>query len=421
MKSLQSLRERHHELSEKARNLIDANPGASWSQACQKEYDGLIVQIDAVAREISDQHDMLDGMARDVMRKAGLGADEGWVDNTGKKIHVAYAKAGSIKTQLQSAFRGAEDKSSLSDFLRGVAGLRSTESVRNALSTGTDSAGGYVLPSFLQLELLAALAPVSSLLTAGAGIALLEEGAKSHRIAAVDTIPTAAWRAEGGALATSDPALRSVDIVPRSLSFQFKASRELLADSANLEQALFVVIAQAFAKEVDRAGLRGSGIAPEPRGLLNTTGIQAVTNGVNGASLATTAYSNLVSAMQAILQADAGMPKAAIMSPRSLSILAGLLDSTSQPRSKPEILRDWNLIATSQVPNTLTVGTSTDCSEIYVGDFSKVVFFLREGFSVQLLNELYASTGEIGFACHARVDVAALYPAGIAVVTGVRP
>lgn len=419
MKSLQSLRERHHELSEKAHKLIDGNPGASWSQACQKEYDGLIVQIDACAREISAQHDMLDNMAKDAMRRAGL--DETWVDNTGKKIHVAFAKAGSIKAQLQSAFRGGEDKSSFSDFLRGVAGLRSTETVRNALSTGTDTAGGFVLPSFLQLELLAALAPVSSLLTAGAGIAVLEEGAKSHRIAAVNTIPTAAWRAEGGALATSDPAFRSVDVVPRSLSFQFKVSRELLADSANLEQALIGVVAQAFAKEIDRAGLRGSGTTPEIRGLLNTAGIQAVTNGVNGASLATTAYSNLVSAMQAILQADAGMPTAAIMSPRSLSVLAGLLDTTSQPRAKPEILRDWNLIATSQVPNTLTVGTSTDCSEIYVGDFSKVVFFLREGFSVQLLNELYASTGEIGFACHARVDGASLYPAGIAVVTGVRP
>jgi hypothetical protein len=51
------------------------------------------------------------------------------------------------------------------------------------------------------------------------------------------------------------------------------------------------------------------------------------------------------------------------------------------------------LIATSQIPNDLTVGASTDCSEIYLGDFSSVIYFMREGVSVQLLKELYAGTG----------------------------
>jgi HK97 family phage major capsid protein len=145
--------------------------------------------------------------------------------------------------------------------------------------------------------MLQAMTPQSSLLTAGAGISILEEGAKNYRIAAVSTVPSAAWRAESGALATSDPVFRNVDLTPRSLSFQFKVSRELLVDSANLESALFLAIGQAFAKELDRAGLRGSRTAPEIRGILNTSGVQSVTNGANGASFATTAYANLISGM----------------------------------------------------------------------------------------------------------------------------
>ena len=78
------------------------------------------------------------------------------------------------------------------------------------------------------------------------------------------------------------------------------------------------------------------------------------------------------------------------------------------------------LIGTSQVPNNLTVGTSSDCSEIYVGDFSNLFFAVRESVSVQMLNEMYAGTGEIGFACHMRADVVLSYPAAISVVTGVR-
>ena len=269
--------------------------------------------------------------------------------------------------------------------------------------------------------MIEALVPVSSLLAAGAGVAVLTDGAKNYRIARVNAVPTAAWRSESGAVATSDPTFTSIDIQPRSLSFSFKASRELLQDSQNIEPALRQAIVQAFAKEMDRAGLRGFGSPPEIRGILNTSNIQAVTNGANGASLATTAYQNCFTGLAAILGADGPKPTSAIMSPRSLTVLGGLLDTTNQPRRRPLEIDTWNLIATSQVPNNLTVGTSVDCSEIYIGDFKNVSFFIRDGMSVQLLSELYAGTGELAFMCHMRVDVGIMYPTAIAVATGVRP
>lgn len=309
----------------------------------------------------------------------------------------------------------------IADFLRGVSNMSTTPAVKNALSVGTDTAGGFSVPSRLMPGILSALAPVSSLMRAGAGIVPLEEGAKTFTTAAVNTIPTAAWRAEAGALATSDPAFRAVVATPRSLAFQFKISRELLADGQNITEALYLAIAQSFARELDRVGLRGTATPPEPRGVLNTVGIQAVTNGTNGASLATLRYGNLFSAVQAILQADAPMPTAAIMSPRSLVGLGQLADTTNQPLRIPGMLEPVQLIGTSQIPNNLTVGTSTDCTEVYVGDFSNLYFMMRENVSVQVLQELYAGTGEIGFACHMRADVVLSYPAAFAVVTGVRP
>lgn len=109
------------------------------------------------------------------------------------------------------------------------------------------------------------------------------------------------------------------------------------------------------------------------------------------------------------------------MAPRSLVTLGGQLDTTGQPLEVPPMLRGMQMIATSQIPINLTVGGSTDCSEMYLGTFENLVFMLREAPSIQVLNELYAATGEIGFACHARVDVAVLRPTVFAVVTGVRP
>ena len=306
----------------------------------------------------------------------------------------------------------------IADYLRGIANLRTTAAVTNALSSGTDTQGGFAVPGVLMPGILGAMVPVSALLTAGAGIVPLAEGGKAFTTAAINAIPTAAWRAEAGVLAISDPTFRAIVATPRSLSFMFRVSRELLADASGLTTALNQAIAQAFAKELDRAGLRGSGTAPEPRGLLNTAGIQAVTNGAAGAALAS--YANLFSAYQAILQADGPAPTAAVMSPRSLVKLGGLLDTTGQPVNMPGMLQAVKLIGTSQIPNNLTVGASTDCSEIYIGDFSQMYFAMREAVSIQLLQEAFATTGEIGFACHVRADVVVNYPAAFALVTGVR-
>ena len=425
MSSIKQLREARYTLARTNRDLLEQNPGKAFD-AVQKEFDMNMANIDSLDRQINAAQDQLNS---EMEAKLGGGVRAEGVEwrnpDTGAKVPVAYANQGSFRDQLQTVFPGSQDtsqpKASISEFMRGVAGMKLTEAVRNTLLVGTDAAGGYSLPSYLQLQMLEAMAPVSSLMVAGAGVARLDQGAKNFRIAAVSTIPTAAWRLEAGSLAVSDPVFRAVDITPRSLSFIFKVSRELLMDSSNLDQALFNAIAQAFAKEMDRAGLRGSGTAPEIRGILNTTGVQSVTNGTNGASLATTAYTNFISGVQALLAADAPMPTGAIMSPRSLTVLGGLLDTTNQPRRQPAILDNTKFIATSQIPNNLTVGSSTDCSEIYIGDFSKVIYFMREGVSVQLLKETFAETGEIGFACHTRVDVGITYPAALAVVTGVKP
>lgn len=318
-----------------------------------------------------------------------------------------------------------DDGLTLADWLRAVAGQKSTPLAQKAMSVGTDTSGGYMVPTALLPGVLEALVAESSLMQAGAQMVSVEHdaggGAKSYVMAAVDTIPTAAWRAEAGSVAESDPAFRTVTATPRSLAFYFKVSRELLADAFNLNSALANVIAQAMAKEMDRAGLLGSGSPPEPRGIANVSGIQSVGNGTAGTSLATIKYSNLMSAVQAILQANGPMPNAAIMAPRTLVGLGNLADSTGQPLQRPDLLRDMRMIATSQIPVNQTVGASTDCSSMFIGSFARTRFVLREAVSIQKLNELFAGTGQVGFMCHVRADFVLEYPSTVALVTGIRP
>lgn len=312
----------------------------------------------------------------------------------------------------------------IDDFVRGVAGQRTTPAAKRALSVGTDSAGGFTVPNVLMPGIFDALVPRSALLEAGTGVVRQEDagsGGKAFNYAAVNTIPTAAWRNESASVAESDPVFRNIAATPRSLAFFFKVSRELLADSANMRQALNTAIAASFARELDRVGLRGTGTAPQPRGLLNTAGVQLVTNGAAGASLATLRFANLLSGYQAIRSADAPAPTAAIMAPRTLVGFSALADTTNQPMRRPPLLESMRMLDTSQIPVNLTVGASNDCSEVYTGDFRWTLFFMRENVSIQLLTELYAGTGEIGFMCHVRADFLVIYPAAFAVITGVRP
>ncbi len=352
---------------------------------------------------------------------AAEGAQPAWTVN-GKSVQLLRTPA-----EIRSHYERRSDERGqigMADFMRGVAGMGASPEARAVLSVGTDADGGHLVPSRLMAGVLSALVPESSVLRAGAGILSLEPadfGAKTFTVAATDTVPSAAWRAENGSVAESSPGFRAVTMTPRSLSFYFKISRELLADAAGIDATLMLAIAQAFAKELDRTALFGTGTAPEPRGIVNTSGVIAVTNGANGASLATTRYANMFTGIQGILEANGPMPDAAIMSPRSRVVLGGLLDSTGQPLQVPDMLRRMDFLHSSQVPNNLTVGTSSDCSSIVVGDFSKMVFAMRERMSVQLLSEAFATNGQVGFIAHCRCDIGVMYPKAFAVVTGVRP
>ena len=408
MSRLAELRHESDQISARTKAMLEQFPGNKWGGTQESEWAGLMARAGEVHAEITS------------LQAANEQAGRDWTNEDGGRVKV-LRNAADFRAHYANMQGGAPrngEQIQISDFLRGVAGMKTTAGVSAALSVGTDSSGGFAVPSLVMPQILEALVPASSLLSAGAGIVPLSEGAKQYTTAAVDNIPTAAWRLESGNLAESAPTFRAVVAAPKSLAFYFKASRELLADASNMDAALNVAIAQAFAKELDRAGLRGTGTNPEPRGILNTVGIKTVSNGVNGAALA--GYGNFFSGAQELLSANAPMPTAAIMSPRSLVKLGGLSDSTGQPLRRPEMLSGMTMLSTSAVPNNLTVGTSTDCSEIYIGDFTKLAFMMREQVSIQVAKEVFATTGEIGFVCHVRADVVLTHPACFAVVTGVR-
>ena len=78
------------------------------------------------------------------------------------------------------------------------------------------------------------------------------------------------------------------------------------------------------------------------------------------------------------------------------------------------------MLPTNSMPINETQGTSTDCSKVIVGDFTKLVFGIRSGMRIEILNQTYAENYQVAFLAHVRVDTQLLSPKNFCKIIGVR-
>lgn len=309
--------------------------------------------------------------------------------------------------------RGAEDHDlSTGAYLRAMVLGAKTEAERRALSEGTDSAGGYTVPEVLSSRLIDLMRARAVVMKAGAVTVPLTSD--TNHIAKVATDPVPAWRAEAAAVAESGPTFARVTFTPRSLAVLVKVSRELLEDSLNLETALPQIIAASMATELDRVAMFGTGTAPQPKGIVNFSGVQTIAHGA-----ALTSYAPLISARTKVKTANHPDVSAYIMSPRDEGTFAGLVDGQDQPLNKPPAIANIPFLDTTAVPVDGGVGTNE--STIIAGDFSRLMIGMRSQIRIEILKERYADTGQFAFIAFMRADVAAEYENAFCTITGITP
>jgi predicted phage gp36 major capsid-like protein len=87
-------------------------------------------------------------------------------------------------------------------------------------------------------------------------------------------------------------------------------------------------------------------------------------------------------------------PTGIIHTPRGETTFAKLKEATTNAYLQPPPqLASIPRYTTNQIPVNLTTGTSTDTSEIYVGQWNQMLVGVRTGFSVRFLEERFADTG----------------------------
>lgn len=230
---------------------------------------------------------------------------------------------------------------------------------------------------------------------------------------------TASWLSEGATITASDATLDAVTLTAQRLEAMTKVSMELSEDSdpVGIGEVVATSIASAMALKVDAAALRGTGTAPEPRGIRNQSGVNLIALGTNGGAAT---WSTLVN-MQSVLGQSNAAGTGFVLHPRTMWALADSKDTTNQFIAPPASLADvWAAsAATTALPTNIVKGTSTNCTEVYAGDWVQLMLGLRIGFSLQTLVELYRAEGKIGLVGRMRADVGLDHGQAFAVVTDV--
>lgn len=227
--------------------------------------------------------------------------------------------------------------------------------------------------------------------------------------------PPVGWRAEGAALVAGDPTFELQNLVAKTLAVRVQATAELAYDSPDFGSQLLQVMGQALAHEVDRVGLVGLGASNQPRGIINTPGIQSI------AAVGNPTHRNLVTGVQRLLEANVPLEVAdrnAIMSPRTWATLANLQATDGQPIMRPQAIENMAYRPTTSIPNNLGAGTNQ--SFILMGDFRDLVLGVRMEASVEALRlQSFADNLMLEFVGWTRVDFMVRRPASFVALNGV--
>jgi HK97 family phage major capsid protein len=195
--------------------------------------------------------------------------------------------------QARGAFDRYQDGEplSLQRYLRGMAtGEWDGADHERALAEATVGAGGALVPAPLSARVIDLARNATRVFQAGA--ITVPMTSQTLALARLTSEGSPVWKTEGSNITAADLAFDRVTFTARTLVRRVDLSVELFEDAdPSSEDVIARSFAGQMAVELDRVALLGSGTPPEPRGVLNMSGITTTTHGANGAAIATaTAY-----------------------------------------------------------------------------------------------------------------------------------
>ncbi len=285
--------------------------------------------------------------------------------------------------------------------------LRRKTILHNVLSEGSESDGGYLVPEEFERQMVESLTEENVIRQLAKVITTQHE----RKIPVATGHSVAHWTAENATYTESNPTFAQKQIDAFKLTDLCRVSVELLQDAAfDIEDYLAKEFGRAFGIAEEEACCVGDGTT-QPTGIFTENG---------GTVGVTAAGSNIVTAEELIslvyaLKSPYRRNAKFLMNDTTVSAIRKLKDGNGiymwQPSltmGEPDKLLGFDLYTSPYAP-----AMSAGARSIAFGDFSHYWIGDRAVRTVQRLNELYVTNGQIGYVATERIDGKVILPEAI--------
>ncbi|WP_027868865.1 phage major capsid protein [Eubacterium sp. AB3007] len=279
--------------------------------------------------------------------------------------------------------------------------------VHNVLSTTPDADGGYLVPEDFERQILMELEEENVMRKLCKVITTQHE----RKIPVAVGHSVAQWTLENAPYQESNPTFGQKQIDAYKLTDLARVSNELLQDAVfDIQEYLMKEFARAFGIAEEEAFCVGTGVN-QPTGLFTANGADVGITASGSTGITADEMISLVYSLKSPYRRNAKF----LMHDQTISLLRKLKDGNGaylwQPSvqaGEPDRLLGYELYTSPYVP-TVEAGALA----IAFGDFKNYWIGDRQGRTVQRLNELYATNGQIGYISAERVDGKMIMPEGV--------
>lgn len=265
-----------------------------------------------------------------------------------------------------------------------------------ALTVGTDAAGGFLVPTDFERRVVDMLMEENVMRP----LATVITSSSDRQIPVVGSHGQAYWTAEEGSYIESDDTFGQKLLAAHKLTVMMKISEELLQDSAfDLETYTAREFARRAGVKEEDALVVGDGVG-KPRGV--TLDAQTGVTAASATAIAADELIDLFHSLKRPYRARATW----LMNDSTVKAIRKLKDTTNEYLWQPGLQAGQpdRLLGRPVAVSTAMPTIATGAKTIAFGDFSYYWVADRQGRVFQRLNELYATTGHVGFRAYQRVD-----------------
>lgn len=401
MKSIQALREERQKLAAELRTIMDSTAGKDWSNDDQAKYDSLVASVDNIDAEIQRIEKALD------IENASTQRVENRVNDLGISADEAQ---NAIETE----------KSVFNTFLRqGREGLNMAQRqfiqnrIQNAQSTGTNSEGGFIVPTDFATTLLQELKSyggvrsVANVISTAGGYDMQwptidETGNKGELVA-----ENASVNSED--LTFGSKTLGAYKYSSKSIAVPF----ELLQDNnVDLEGYILSALGERISRITNEHFTTGNG-SSKPSGIAIGAGTGATASGASAITL-----DDLIELEHSVDPAYRALGASYMFNDNTLKLVRKLKDADGRPLWNPSLVSGEpdRIGRYGYVVNQDMADATTGNRSVIFGNFQN--YMIRDVMNVTLFrmtDSKYTEKGQVGFLAFSRHDGALMDASGSSV------